>query len=413
MNLMSPDPKSDFSLEDDALLAELGIEVEAKKASARTPREERIIAGFEDIQRFVEQTGRLPSMAEGNDIFERIYATRLLQLRSQQECRDLLADLDAQGILDESLVQESKSTQDLSDGELLAELGGALSSDQDLTILRHVQPRADKRAAEDIANRSVCEDFATFGPLFKTVQHELETGIRITRPFEKKSEIEPGRFFIVGGQKAYVAEMEEPFLTAQGMTDARLRVIFDNGTQSNMLLRSLQRALHKDEAGRRISEPSAGPLFADTVDQDDISSGTIYVLRSKSQDPQIQKNRRIIHKIGVTQDNVEKRIANAARDPTFLLAEVEIIATYQLFNINRVKLENLIHTFFESARLDIQIKDRFGNPVDPREWFLVPLPAIEETVKRIMDGTIVNYRYDPETASLIAQTKDDGAETTI
>ena len=55
------------------------------------------------------------------------------------------------------------------------------------------------------------------------------------------------------------------------------------------------------------------------------------------------------------------------------MADVEIVATYELYNINRTKLENLIHRVFDPARLDIEIKDRFGNPVIPREWFLVPL----------------------------------------
>ncbi|HCE24050.1 MAG TPA: hypothetical protein DF282_16280, partial [Hyphomonas sp.] len=140
---------------------------------------------------------------------------------------------------------------------LLAELGVEAET-SDITELRHVRSSAEKKAAEEIANRQKCEDFERFKPLFEQVQNEIDTGMRTTRPFERKAEIAPGRFFIVGGQKAYVAEMDEAFLTAQGMTDARLRVIFDNGTESNMLMRSLQRALHKDDAGRRITDSSAG-----------------------------------------------------------------------------------------------------------------------------------------------------------
>lgn len=182
--------------------------------------------------------------------------------------------------------------------------------------------------------------------------------------------------------------------------DARLRVIFDNGTESNMLLRSLQRALHKDEAGRRITDPEAGPLFAGEQAEGDQASGTIYVLRSKSDHPLIAANRALIHKIGVTNMSVEQRIAGARLQPTFLMADVEIVATYELFNINRSKLENLIHRVFAPARLDIDIKDRFGNPVVPREWFLVPRPVIDEAVERIQDGSIVNFIYDPATARL-------------
>jgi hypothetical protein len=180
-------------------------------------------------------------------------------------------------------------------------------------------------------------------------------------------------------------------------------VIFDNGTESNMLMRSLQRALHKDEAGRRITDPTAGPLFADRTAEGDEASGTIYVLRSKASLPIVADNRDVLHKIGVTSGKVERRIANAKLDPTFLMADVEIVATYELFNINRSKLENLIHRIFDPARLDIEIKDRFGNPITPREWFLVPLFAIDDAVEKIRDGSIADYRYDPQQASLIVR----------
>jgi hypothetical protein len=167
-----------------------------------------------------------------------------------------------------------------------------------------------------------------------------------------------------------------------------------------MLMRSLQRALHKDEAGRRITDPVAGPLFADKSEEGDAASGIIYVLRSRSADPVVAQNRDLIHKIGVTGGDVERRIANAKLDPTYLMAEVEIVATYVLYNINRTKLENLLHRVFDPARLNIEIKDRFGLPIVPREWFLVPLAAINEAVNRIKDGTLPNYIYDTELASL-------------
>ena len=161
-----------------------------------------------------------------------------------------------------------------------------------------------------------------------------------------------------------------------------------------------KRALNKDPAGRRIVETAAGPLFSSQADDDDLASGTIYVLRSRSDQPLVAENRELVHKIGVTGGSVEKRIANASNDATFLLADVEVVASYELFNINRSKLEKLIHRFFEPARLDIQINDRFGKPVVPREWFLVPLFVIDEMVGRIKDGTIGDYYYDTESASL-------------
>jgi hypothetical protein len=134
---------------------------------------------------------------------------------------------------------------------------------------------------------------------------------------------------------------------------------------------------------------------------DDKPSGTIYVLRSKSDHPFVAAHRDVVHKIGVTGGGLAARIANAKLDPTFLMADVEVVATYQLYGINRTKLENLIHRVFESARLDIEIKDRFGRPVIPREWFLVPVFAVDEAVERIKDGTITRYVYDPKTATLV------------
>lgn len=388
-----------FTEDDDALLEELGVEIETKAQGSRTPREERIIAGFEEIQRFVDEHGRPPAHGEERDIFERLYAVRLDRLRALDECRTLLEPLDRQGLLS-GVATDATVADELDDDALLAELGVEAAASP-ITDLKHVRSSAEKKAAEDIANREKCEDFETFKPLFDQVQRELDTGVRETRPFEMKAEIQPGRFFIVGGQKAYVAEMGELTITDQGRTDARLRVIFDNGTESNMLMRSLQRALNKDEAGRRVTDPVAGPLFADQAAEGDDASGTIYVLRSLSDHPVVAENRDLVHKIGVTNMSVEQRVAGARLQPTFLMADVEIVATYELFNVNRTRLENIIHRVFNPARLDIQITDRFGRPVVPREWFLVPLFVIDEAVDRIKDGTITGYRYDPRAAGLV------------
>ena len=387
----------------DALAAELSEFDPAQKPSGRSPREERIIAGFEDIQRFVAEQGRVPQQGEERDIFERLYAVRLERLRHLAECRALLEPLDHQGLLRPATTQETAEDPSL-DAELLATALAEVEAEAGgLTELRHVRPSSEKRLAEEVANRQPCADFARFKPLFYQVQRDLDSGDRSARPFGLKAEIEAGRFFILGGQKAYVAEMGEAFMQDYGDRDARLRVIFDNGTESNLLMRSLQRALTKDEAGRRITEPHPGPLFAQVSEEDDQASGTIYVLRSQSSLPQIAANRELIHKIGVTGMDVDRRLAAAKLDPTFLLAEVEVVATYVLYNIHRTKLEHLIHRLFAPARLDIAIKDRFGNPVVPREWFLVPLHVIDEAVAKIRDGSITRYRYDPASARLVAR----------
>lgn len=393
-------------LSDDELLAELGVNIEKKAARTYTPREERIIAGFEDILKFYDEHGSAPLHGEQRDIFERLYAVRLDRLRELDECRTLLAPMDKHGLLDASSAPGHSMPEELDDDALLAELGIESDGVDDITQLRHVQTREERRAAEEIASRDKCDDFEKFKPLFAQIKNELDTGVRVTRPFELKAEIRPGALFIVEGQMAYVAEMEDLYVNANGMSDARLRVVFDNGTESNMLMRSLQRALNKDDAGRRITDPEAGPLFAGNSDDGDTESGTIYVLRSKSDHPLIAQHRELVHKIGVTGGSVSARIAAAENDATYLLAGVESVAEYKLFNINRSKLEKLIHRIFSEAAYDIEIADRFGKPVRPREWFLVPLHVIDEAVERIKDGTISEFRYDRNTARLVRNTKD-------
>lgn len=397
--------KSQFTEDDDDLLAELGIEVESKSKNSRTPREERIIAGFEDIERFVEQHGRLPMHGEDRDIFERLYAVRLDQIRTSEECLSILSELDSRGILKGTAATRTEQINDLNDDELLAELG-VLDTDNDITKLTYVKTRAEIKAAEEIADRTPCKDFDTFKPLFENVAKDIASGVRLSRQIRKeagflKSQIKVGDFFILYGQTVYIAEIGEPIKGSNETMDARLRVIYSNGTESNLLLDSLRRGLYKDESSRIISEPSAGPLFSDQLEEDDLESGTIYVLRSKSDHPMIKGNREVIHKIGVTGNDVEKRISIAKNDPTFLMADVEIVATYKLANINRVKLEALIHKFFSSARLDIQIVDRFGQTVTAREWFLVPLFVINELVDKIKIGTVNDCYYDKDLAKII------------
>lgn len=392
---------------DDDILAELGVDLTPKKVRARTPREERIIAGFEDIVKFREEHGRAPRHGEDRDIFERLYAVRLDRLRAQPDCRALLADLDTYALLD-----DAPDEVPLDDDALLAELGIETQAAEDITQLRNVRSNAERSAADEVATATRCEDFATFKPRFEQVQADLDAGTRTTRPFVRdlgmsKADIKQGEFFIVGGQIAYVASVGDPIAAPNGEVDARLRVVYSNGTESNLLLRSLQRALYKDEGGRRISEPSAGPLFGDhggaESEPDRLATGTLYVLRSRSTHPTIAAHRELIHKIGITGGKVETRIAGAADDATYLLADVDVVATYTLHNVHRSRLEALVHRTLASVRYDVEIPDRFGKPVRPREWFLVPLSIIDEIVERIDDGTLAGMTYDPKTARLISE----------
>ncbi len=393
-------------MDDDDLLDALGVEAAPTKASTYTAQQERLIAGFEDILRFVETHGRAPQHGEDRDIFERLYAVRLDRLRQLPDALALLAPMDTHGLLKMPPTGRigEPGAGELDDDDLLAELGADAPADvDDITVLRHVTTYEARRAAEEIATRDRCEDFDQFKPLFERVERELKDGVRKIVALHTRSldEIQPNTFFVIGGQVAYVAEVKDAFTTQYDRRDSRLRVIYDNGTESDVLMRSLQRALHRDKLARVITEPDAGPLFGDTMEPDDIESGTIYVLRSRSSHPYVAEHRELIHKIGVTGGKVETRIAAAKDDATYLLAEVEVVATYKLAHINRTKLENLFHKIFAAAQLDLTIEDRFGKPVKPREWFLVPLHVIDEAVNRIRDGSITNYVYDINAARLV------------
>lgn len=385
----------------DQLRAELDEFAVPERKGGRSAREERIIAGFEDVQSFVSEHGHAPQHGEDKDIFERLYAVRLDRMRALPECLELLVPLDHQGLLgvpgSGQTIGETPSVY-----ELGAELEGAAGS-ADITKLRHVRSEAEKRAAEEIANRMPCPDFGDFKPLFERVRADLKSGFRSLRAFHTRAmeEIRQGTFFVIGGQFAYVADVGEEFTTEYGRRDSRLRVIYDNATESGVLLRSLQRALHRDTEARLVTQVDSGPLFNDTLEDDDIESGTIYVLRSLSNHPYVAQHREVLHKIGVTGGQVDDRIAHAASEMTYLLADVDVVATYKLAGVNRKKLEAIFHRVFAPALLDLTIHNQAGQPVRPREWFLVPLPVIDEAVQAIRDGSITRMVYDPRSARLI------------
>lgn len=392
----------DFTTDDQALLDSLGVDTTPDKPVQSSPRQERIVAGFEEILRFAEEHGRAPQHGDQRDIFERLYAVRLEQIRSSEECRALVAPLDTLGLLQPVAGSFKENDKQLSDEELLASLGlEGDPSEDDITQLKHVRSRQEINAAEEVAQRTPCDDFADFQPIFAQVQQDLESGDRKTIPYRDNAGVSQGDLFILDGQKVLVADLGEPFVGEHGRPDRRLRVIYDNATESDLLLRSLQRALNKDKTSRRITTPDLGPLFSAEASDDDVSSGTIYVLRSKSDNPFIAEHRATIHKIGVTAGSVESRIKGAKNSATYLFDEVDIVARYQLANIHRWGLETLLKKFFSPAQLDIEIRDRSGRPVKPKEWFLVPLETIEEVINKIRLGTIDQFRYDPDEARLV------------
>lgn len=383
----------------DELRSELDEFAQLTKTVAHSAASQRIIAGFEEIERFVDEHGRLPEHGDDRDIFERLYAVRMDRIRQLSRSREVLKDLDPRGLLGDEA--DVSVRQEPSDEELLSALGGDAETRDDLTRLVHVRSREEIKAAEEIAKRNPCEDFEKFAPVFEAVKSDLDIGKRKTLKYKDDAEIRKGDLFILDGQMALVAETGEPFISNYDREDRRLRVIYANGTESDLLSRSLQRALNRDKASRRIIEPSLGPLFSAIEEEGDLATGYIYVLRSKSDHPFIAEHRSVVHKIGVTGGDVKSRLANAKNDSTYLLAEVEVVATFKLANINAKRLEALIHKFFASARLNLQIKDRFGVEVESREWFLLPLSVIEEAVEKITTGSIGKFRYDSASGRLV------------
>ena len=225
--------------------------------------------------------------------------------------------------------------------------------------------------------------------------------------FAQEQEIEPGNFFILNGVMVYVAELNDPHVR-NGKRNARLRLIFDNGLEGQNLLRSLATELYKDPNGRRLSDPNVGPLFGDGPTTETVAApkervtGLIYVVRSLSALPEIAKLDGQLFKIGFTTGSLEDRIRGAKDDPTFLMAPVHPVRTYDAINLSAHKFEHLLHWFFAQACLDIEVKDRFGKPYRPREWFLLPLPVIERAIEMMIDGSIVRFRYDHRSGEIKA-----------
>lgn len=279
----------------------------------------------------------------------------------------------------------------------------ALTTPPEMFELRHVTPAAERHVPDHRADFVPCGDFARFEPRFIEMQKDLEEGERIATPVEKRMVIEPyeGDFFIRNGLLAFIAEKSE--MTARGGSrDYRLRVVFSNGTESDPLASSFRKSLNDDKTARVIQRRGLGPLDPEWQNDKLAMSGTIYVARSLSDDPVIAADRNLLHKIGVTSQDVRRRVADARNDPTFLLAPVEIVATYTLQNLSRARVEELLHRFFEAARpAELFIVDRFGKRVNPREWFYVLPEHVGQAANLLKEQRLHLYRYDPATQRIV------------
>lgn len=373
------------------------------RASGSVSEEARIAQAFEEINAFRDRMGFAPGKGPAErkiGVSERALQSRLRAYLESPALTQSLLPYDRHGLLTAAAAAAPANLSDIleDDDDLLVD------PNESIFTMRIAKAPAAK--PDMISERAVCADFEEFRHLFDKATAELASGARKSMKFANEQEIEAGGFFILNGLMVYVAEVRDPHVR-NGKRNARLRLIFDNGTEGNNLLRSLATELYKDPGGRRLSDPYAGPLFGQggpelvhvKAPQDRVT-GCIYVVKSLSTQPDIARLDGQLFKIGFTTGLFEDRIRSAADDPTFLMAAVKPVISYEAINLNANKFENILHRFFAEARLDIEINDRFGKPFRPREWFLLPLPIIEQTIPMILDGSIVRHRYEHRSCSI-------------
>lgn len=402
---MSRPSLEDIFAEDD----EFGLLDVKPRASRSGGAHDRGVAALLEVTTFYERHSRLPDPdAMDHDemrlgaIWDKVKTTPTDQMRA----------VDRLSLLGDETTPVLRSWQDDPINTEIPDSLDDIFADDDLDVdtslveLRHTTPAAERHVPDHRADFVPCQDFEQFRERFETVQRGLEAGDRQAKPVRKWSVIEPieGDFFIRNGLLAMIAEKSE--MSARGGSrDHRLRVIFSNGTESDPLMSSFRKSLNDDKTARMVQKVGLGPLDPEWESDQLALSGTIYVARSRSEEPAIKTQRMILHKIGVTSQDVARRVADARNDPTFLLAPVEIVATYGLQSLSRSKVENLLHRFFAPARpAELFIMDRFGKKVFPREWFYVLPEHVGQAAKLIEDGTLHLYRYDASTQQIMAKT---------
>lgn len=347
--------------------------------------EERLIEKFYKIADFYRVHAREPQK-DPNNMQEAQLAMSLEGIRNSHESIATLQALDEFKLLEPPVPPES--LEDILADDDMGLLDDTASAESIFT-LKHVPNKID--LPDFVAQRERCEDFECYKSLFKSCQNDLRSGKRQLLKFANEQQIQAGQFFVLKGIMAYVAEVGEKE-NKSGKVNARLRCIFENGTESAMLLRSLARELYKD--GRRITEHEDHLIkeIQDITDED-TRTGYIYILRSLSNDPDIT-GILDLYKIGYSSGPVEERIKHAEQDPTYLMAPVKIITTFECYNLSISKFEDLIHKFFGHVCLEVDVFDTHGKRHTPREWFIAPLVVIEEAIRLIISGEILDYRYD-------------------
>lgn len=393
--------------------------------------DELLIARFEEINAFVDVHDCEPS-ADG-DNSERVLASRLKWLRSDseqstKEC-SILQAVDRHHLLPQSGAKLYPAPEDATDGLVCQEpqiaepspsvlvpaptslddlpdddpFGILEDDDDEPTGIFNVRPELTPPAIwkspkrDDIAERKKCEDFAQFEPLFRACQADLVSKERILKPFSSANDFVVGNFFLRDGLMLYIAEVGV-FESRADRQKARLRCIYENGMESNILTHSLAGALY--ESGKLVSARSDELLnHLRGITSDDQKAGVVYVLRSLRKKNEVKLDDGVV-KIGFTRGDVKDRIKNAINEPSYLMAKVQVLRTYDIYNANTQGYEKLLHHFFDSARYEIDVRDHDGNLHHPKEWFKVPVPLITQVVALLYSGEIVKYRYNRDTENI-------------
>ncbi|MDO3424274.1 GIY-YIG nuclease family protein [Chryseobacterium sp. APV1] len=378
---------------------DFGLLDSSEKKSVIKTDEDRLIESFEEINSFFEKNKREPS---NSSIAEYSLLARLKEFRNNDSKKKMVKPFDRFNLLGKVEYETPSIDEILNDDEL-----GLLDSDGDNSIFefKHT-PQIDKRAkAESIAQRKSLsdDDFAKYEVMFQNVHRDLKSGRRKMLPFnDAETNLKQGNFYLVDGLLVYLESSDAEKTLKENKTGDRIRLdgptttIFENGTVSNLLFRSLGKAIQKN--GKLITQPLDDiekdlAVNAGMVKEEDIESGWIYILKSKSQNPEI-KNIKNLYKIGFSTVPVETRIKNATKEATYLYDNVAIVAKYSCYNINIQNFENLLHRLFASVCLDIDLYDASGKRFIPREWFVVPIDVLNEAIELFINGSIINYRFD-------------------
>lgn len=379
------------------------LNVKPKTSHARNA-DERLMDSFEEINDFVAKNEREPTPNSSNITEYQLYS-RLKNIREDEDKILALKPQDKYNLLKVEK-KEINSIEDILGDDLLGIFDDG--DEQNLFDFKHTPQEIARAEADFVARRKPCKDFEKYESLFKRVNEDLASGKRKLVDFKEKN-LKKGNFYVHNGVLMFLKDVnftDDHYIFPSGkrtQKNGRTYCVFENGTESKMLYRSVIRALYQN--GKVLTENTEKTIDVfnnnfSAVTSEDSETGFIYVLSSKSTDQKISEIRDL-YKIGYSTTPVESRIKNAEKEPTYLMAPVNIEAEYKTFNLNTQKFEDLLHTFFDSSRLRMDVYDNEGQRHSPREWFIVPIHIIDEAINLLVRGDIINYRYDRESEAIV------------